>query len=190
VSAFPELPREIAIDDEIVLRSVFETTPEEMYALIARNLDYLGEFLPFATPAYSLEDARKFAEQARSRWGQTGAQGFSIFFEGNLAGTVGVSGFDSPNRAATIGYWLSQDVQGRGIMTRCVAALISLAFDAYDLNQVVIRAAPENTRSRAIPERLGFTQVGIERQWSVNGKGELLDLVTYSLLKSEWEERR
>jgi ribosomal-protein-serine acetyltransferase len=190
VSAFPEPPREVVVDEEIVLRPVFETAPEEMYALIDRNREYLGEFLPFATPAYSLEDARKFAEAKRADWGVTGEHGFSIRYKGKLAGAIGIRGFGSPNRAATIGYWLSQDLQGHGIMTRCVAALIKLSFESYNLNQVVIRAAPANTRSRAIPERLGFKQVGIERQWSPNAWGELLDLVTYSLLRNEWEERR
>jgi ribosomal-protein-serine acetyltransferase len=189
VSTFPEPPREIVVDDGIVLRPVFETPAEEMYALIDRNRDYLGEFLPFATPEYSLEDARKFAEAKRAEWGVTGEHGFSIWYKGNLAGTVGIR-LRPANRAATIGYWLSADLQGRGIMTRCVVTLLKLAFDTYNLNQVVIRAAPANTRSRAIPERLGFTQVGIERQWSPNARGELLDLVTYSLLRSEWDERR
>lgn len=173
-----------------MLRPVFETAPEEMYALIDRNREYLGEFLPFATPEYSLEDARKFAEAKHAAWGITGEHGFGICYKDKLAGTIGIRGFDSHNRAAPIGYWLSHDLQGRGIMTRCVVALIKLSFETYNLNQVVIRAAPANTRSRAIPERLGFTQVGIERQWSPNARGELLDLVTYSLLRSEWEERR
>ena len=85
-----------------------------------------------------------------------------------------------------IGYWLSEHLQGNGIMARSVSALIRLAFEAYGLNQVVIGAAPSNVRSKAIPQRLGFTETGIERQMSKNARGELLDLVIYSLLQPEW----
>lgn len=99
-------------------------------------------------------------------------------------------GLDSAVRAVSIGYWLAQDAQGRGVMTRCVSALIRMAFETYAMNQVIIRAAPENTRSRAIPERLGFKRMGIERQMSMNAAGDLLDLVSYSLLRSEWDPQR
>jgi ribosomal-protein-serine acetyltransferase len=127
---------------------------------------------------------------ARERWGESGEHGYGIFAHNRLAGAIGMRGFESPVRAVSIGYWLSQEAQGRGLMTRSVAALIRMAFETYDMNQVIIRAASGNTRSRAIPERLGFTQVSIERQMSMNATGEFLDLVGYSLLRSEWDEHR
>ena len=110
--------------------------------------------------------------------------------DNKLAGAIEIRGFESPVRAVSIGYWLSKDVQGRGVITRCVTALIRMAFETYDMNQVIIRVAPENTRSRAIPERLGFTQVGTERQMSMTASGDYLDLVGYSLLRPEWDEQR
>jgi ribosomal-protein-serine acetyltransferase len=188
MTPFPEPPRELVVDHEITLRPVFESA-DEIYRLASSQRDYLRQFLPFPTDNYSLEDSRAFAEQKRADWGVTGEQAFGIWRQGKFSGAIGIRGFDAPNRACSIGYWLSQDLQGRGIMTRCVSALLKLAFETYGMNQVVITAAPDNTRSRAIPERLGFTRTGIKRQWSVNASGELLDLVEYSLLKSEWEAR-
>ncbi|MDA0676760.1 MAG: GNAT family protein [Chloroflexi bacterium] len=124
------------------------------------------------------------------RWGESGEHGYGIFVDNKLAGAIEIRGFESPVRAVSIGYWLSKDVQGRGVITRCVTALIRMAFETYDMNQVIIRVAPENTRSRAIPERLGFTQVGTERQMSMTASGDYLDLVGYSLLRPEWDEQR
>ena len=50
---------------------------------------------------------------------------------------------------------------------------------------IVIRAGVENTRSRAIPERLGFTKEGVARG---EGRGTpgFYDLVVYGLLEDEW----
>lgn len=182
----PPLPGEVRVDDQITLRPIFEPSPEAMHALIHRNLDHIGEFLSWARPDYGVEGVRDFQQAKRQAWNRDGEQGFSIYFRGELAGGIGMNGFTSPVRAISIGYWLSAHLQGNGIMTRCVEALINLAFTTYGMNQVIIRAAPENLKSRAIPERLGFVEMGIERQMSMNARGEFLDLVAYSLLRSEW----
>jgi hypothetical protein len=52
--------------------------------------------------------------------------------------------------------------------------------------RVEIRAAPENARSRAIPERLGFTQEGTLRQVECVGD-RYLDNVVYAMLAEDWK---
>lgn len=176
----------MVVDAEITLRRSFDTPPEVMHSLIHQNLQHLGEFLPWALPGYDLDGVKMFMQTKRERWNKSEEQGYSIYYNSEFVGALGIRGFDSPVRAASIGYWLSEHAQGNGAMTRSVSALIRLAFETYGLNQVVIRASPTNRRSRAIPERLGFVETGTERQMSRNAHGELLDLVIYSLLRSEW----
>jgi ribosomal-protein-serine acetyltransferase len=57
------------------------------------------------------------------------------------------------------------------------------------LNKVEIHCAVDNKRSRAIPERLGFTQEGIIRanQWLYD---HYVDDVIYGMLASEWSEQQ
>ena len=89
-------------------------------------------------------------------------------------------------RRAEIGYWLDKDLQGRGIITRAARALTTYAITELGLNKVEIHAAAGNTASRAVPERLGFTQEGIIRQseW-LNGQAH--DLVVYGMVAGEWQ---
>ena len=47
-------------------------------------------------------------------------------------------------------------------------------------------SAPENARSRAIPERLGFTQEGTLRQVERVGDRDL-DNVVYAMLAEDWK---
>ena len=85
-----------------------------------------------------------------------------------------------------IGYWLSSGQQGKGIMTKAVAAMIDDAFKNLGMNRVEIHCASGNLRSRAIPARLGFTQDGVMREGGLlNGK--FVDKVIYSMLASEWK---
>ncbi|MBC8170995.1 MAG: GNAT family N-acetyltransferase, partial [Anaerolineae bacterium] len=60
-------------------------------------------------------------------------------------------------------------------------------FNSWHLHRVVIRCAAGNTRSRAIPERLGFKLDGIMRD-EICIRGQYHDHVVYSLLAHEWRK--
>jgi ribosomal-protein-serine acetyltransferase len=68
-------------------------------------------------------------------------------------------------------------------MTGAVRALVDHALRGWELNRVEIRAAPDNRRSRAIPERLGFRQEGVLRQ-AERVSDRYLDSVLYAMLAS------
>ena len=59
------------------------------------------------------------------------------------------------------------------------------AFGPWDLQRISIEAAPENTRSRAVAERLGFREEGLLREAERVGS-RMLDHVVYGLLAEEW----
>jgi RimJ/RimL family protein N-acetyltransferase len=58
--------------------------------------------------------------------------------------------------AREIGYWIRADAEGRGYVTEAVAALTRVGFEIDGLERIEIRCDPENTRSAAIPQRLGY----------------------------------
>ena len=109
----------------------------------------------------------------------------AIVCDRRIVGAVGFHGVDWVHRTTSIGYWLDAGLQGRGIMTRAVRALVDHALRGWQLNRVEIRAAPDNRRSRAIPERLGFREEGVLRQAERVGD-RYLDSVVYGMLASEW----
>ncbi|MDO9396222.1 MAG: GNAT family protein, partial [Herbiconiux sp.] len=63
---------------------------------------------------------------------------------------------DRASGSGELGYWIDQAAEGRGIITRAAAALVDHA-TSLGLEQIDIRAAVANRRSRAVAERLGFT---------------------------------
>jgi ribosomal-protein-serine acetyltransferase len=83
-----------------------------------------------------------------------------------------------------MGYWLTPDAQGRGLMTAATRALVLHALGPMTLHRIEIRAAPDNRRSRAIPERLGFTHEGTVRQceWLYD---RFVDHAVYGLLATD-----
>jgi len=71
-------------------------------------------------------------------------------------------------------------------MTQSCIELLQFAFSVLELNKVEIHCAVGNMRSRAIPQRLHFTQEGVIRQaeWLYD---HYTDLILYGLLTSEWK---
>jgi ribosomal-protein-serine acetyltransferase len=69
-------------------------------------------------------------------------------------------------------------------MTECCRAFIAHAFETWKLNRITIECATENTRSRGVPERLGFKLEGVVRQseWLHD---RYVDHALYGLLKSD-----
>ena len=76
-----------------------------------------------------------------------------------------------------------------GIMMKVAKTLTDYAFSELQLNKVEIRAAFENMKSRAIPERLGFVNEGCIRQaeWLYD---HFVDHAVYGMLAEEWNENK
>ncbi|MDA1279851.1 MAG: GNAT family N-acetyltransferase [Chloroflexi bacterium] len=180
--------RTVDVDEGLRLRPVSADDQQAMWSAIDTGRDYLGEYLPWINE-YPSEAAhtsgfrkRLFEQDFYDRSGN-----YVVEYRGELAGTAG---FHVPNRdnGLEIGYWLREDLQGQGIMTKCVAALIDITIFQMGVHRVVIRAATSNAGSRGIPERLGFKHEGTLREAGfVNN--QYLDLEIYSMLDYEWLRR-
>lgn len=175
------------VDDEISLALLTLKDTEALYTITDTSRDYLREWLPWVDATQSPDVTASFIASGLKQWADN--QGFQagIWHRGSLVGCIGLHGIDWSNRLTIIGYWLSQRYQGHGIMTRSVRGTIDLVFNEYDLNRVEIRAALGNTKSRAIPERLGFIHEGTVRQaeWLHD---HYVDHAVYGLLREEWHQ--
>jgi len=173
------------LDEYTSLRSFVPSDAEELYALVVANLDRLLPWMPWSHFTQGPDDVRGFIERSRataeSRFDATG-----IWVDGRIAGTTGLR-LDPSDIKGEIGYWIGRKFEGQGIVTRACVRFLEHAFGEVGLHRISIHAAVENARSRAIPERLGFTQEGIER--GAERCGDVFhDLVVYSMLEDEWRE--
>jgi ribosomal-protein-serine acetyltransferase len=169
----------LRIADDAHLRPLDETDARELHELVEANRAYLARWLPWAA-SQTLGDTRDFIRRTRSQLTDNDGFQAALVLEGRIAGVAGYHAVDWGNRATSIGYWLDEGRQGRGLMTAAVRRLVDHALSAWGLMRVEIRAATENRRSRAIPERLGFRQEGILRRAELVG-GRYLDSVVYSM---------
>jgi ribosomal-protein-serine acetyltransferase len=168
------------------LRLLEECDADELYAVIDANREHLEPWMPWVEHEHEPADVLPFIRATRRQIADNdGLQTAIVDPEGRIVGMVGVHNVDWPNRKTSIGYWLARGEQGRGTMTAAVRAYVNHAFATWKLNRIMIQAAVENTRSRAIPERLGFREEGILREVERVG-ARVLDGVVYALLAADW----
>ncbi len=184
---------QLRVDDDLSLVLLEPHLAEELYALVDANRDHLRAWLPWVDAQTSAEDSKAFVLNSLQVFARCEGVSTGMMYKGQLVGTLGSHDHDNSVRSAEIGYWISHEFQGQGIVSRGCKALCQYLFEVRKLNRLMIRCATGNAKSCAIPERLGFTREGVLRQCAV-GLGDtpdepnvLYDMVIYGLLRAEYD---
>ena len=173
------------IDDELQLAIILPLYAGALYTLVDQNRDYLREWLPWLDDTTQPKDVEDFIKSVVTQMADGRGLACIILFRDNIVGVVSYNSIVSSTKTGYIGYWLDQDHNGKGIMTRSVEKLIEIGFDELGLRKVEIRCAVGNTKSRAIPERLGLKEEAVIRN-AENLYGRYVDHAVYGVMKDEW----
>jgi ribosomal-protein-serine acetyltransferase len=174
----------LRVDDEVALELAEEHHAEAIYALVERNRDHLRPWMPWADVTTSPADSLAYLRFVRAEYVAGKQFHCNVVYRGEIVGGSGMR-LDRSHDACEIGYWLDKDATGKGIVTRTSRALTAAAFERLGMHRVSIRAGVENVRSRAVPERLGFTFEGVLRENERVGD-RYVSLAVYSMLSAEW----
>ncbi len=148
------------------VRTWRESDVPAMAQAIAENIEHLRPFLPWVAqePMTDDERAEMVSQWERDRLGG-GDLVLGIFEGGRVVGGTGAhTNRTDAADGIEIGYWLSSDAQGRGLMTRVVGALTQVLLAHPGITHVEIRHDEANTRSAAIPPSCGYRLVGREER--------------------------
>lgn len=179
----------IKVHEHLELRLMQEDDGHEFFETIESNRQHLLPWFNFLDSTNSVHDARTFITRAQKNYEDTGRFWAAVFYCEKLAGCVGLTKLEPDNHSAEIGYWLSCDFVGKGIITKVGRELVHRLFIQYGLNRIVIQCATDNSRSMAVAHRLGFYNEGTLRQAEFYN-GRFRDIAIYSLLADEWRERQ
>ncbi|MEG0693581.1 MAG: GNAT family protein [Oscillospiraceae bacterium] len=90
------------------------------------------------------------------------------------------------SKSKMIGYVLSQEYWGKGIMVEAVKRAIQHLFEETDITIISVYHFPFNARSKRVIEKCGFQYEGTFRQSSQHFSGNIYDNVCYSITKEEY----
>jgi len=175
----------LPISEHYQLRLLTSADADELFALIAANRTYLQRWLSWLDTTQTVDDTRHFIQLTRDRYQDKQGFAAALCYHQKIVGIAGLNGINWADKRSSIGYWIAESYQGKGIITNACKAIINHAFSELNLNRIEILCAAENIRSQAIPKRLGFTYEGTlrEAQW-LNTR--FVDHQIYSILQPDW----
>jgi RimJ/RimL family protein N-acetyltransferase len=111
----------------------------------------------------------------------------SIEVDGQAAGGVGFAcGSDVERFSAEIGYWLSEQLWGRGIATEALGLASGYAYASFNVLRLFALPFADNLASIRVLEKAGYVREGIMRCGSVK-YGQPRDQVLYAKINPDWK---
>ncbi len=108
-----------------------------------------------------------------------------VTYDGVLVGQLTVGGISWGSlRSGFVGYWISQEVAGRGVMPTAVALTVDHCFYTMGLHRLEVNIRPENAASLRIVEKLGFRDEGLREKY-LHIDGAWRDHRTFALTADE-----
>jgi [ribosomal protein S5]-alanine N-acetyltransferase len=152
--------------------------------VLRANRDFLAPWQPNRSDQYFTRDGQH-AVVERSLEQQAAGIAVPLVVLDQAGGVVGTVTLQSIIRGAfqscSVGYWLAESAQGRGLATRAVREATDLAFGALGLHRVQAETLTHNLRSQRVLDRLGFVQYGRAEAY-MHIAGEWRDHLLYQLL--------
>ena len=108
------------------------------------------------------------------------AYGFGLFqIDGRFAGEVSLGSVQrGPFQMGYVGYWVDEQLAGRGYVPEGVVLIMRYTFDVLQLHRLEAAIVPRNAPSRRVAEKLGLRDEGTAERF-LQIQGEYEDHVRY-----------
>ncbi len=160
------------VTKRLVLRLPRTGDVAELRRLLRANREHLEPWNPASKAG---EDPTSITEVANSilRHRRDWKHGTSYVFliaerdsPSNFIGKIALSGIlRGAMCGAHLGYWVSHETQGRGVVTEAAAAVVDFAFGPASLHRIQAAIMPRNARSLRVVDKLGFRREGYAERY-------------------------
>ncbi|WP_245826350.1 GNAT family N-acetyltransferase [Spirosoma rigui] len=141
------------------------------------------DFFPYP---YTPRDAHSWV---RSNKSYQQPNNLAIEIDGQAVGNVGFTVKDDIYRFnAEIGYWLSEDYWGRGIMTEALQVMTDYIFKNFQVNRLFACVLEGNIGSMRVLEAAGYQREAILRKAAIKNN-QYLDEHIFALLRAEHQRQ-
>ena len=172
--------------DRIVLRHISQKDACDMFEYA--SLDEVCEFLLWS-PHINLATTEGYIQFLEKRYlrGLYGDWAVALKDTGKMIGTCGYANIDLRNRSCEIGYVLSPFYRGRGYMSEAMNEILKFTFNVLQLESAWLRIIDENTASKRLAERFGFS---FRYYTNMEIKEITRKIAHYSLNKDEYSDKK
>jgi [ribosomal protein S5]-alanine N-acetyltransferase len=143
-----------------VIRPLVPADAEELAEVYRTNREFLRPFEPTRSDEFfTVAAQRKRIERVGNdqwRW--------AIVDEGRIVGVISLGDVLRESlQLANVGYFVSQEYNGRGLATQAVGDVVQFAFGDAGLHRLEAGTLPDNHASQRVLEKNGFERYGLAR---------------------------
>jgi len=173
----------------VSLRSLQPEEIDHLFFLIEKNRYHLQRWLSWIENIKTLQDCRRFLFSVNYKNIYSGKWVYGIWYGAEMVGLLDFNEPNSSQKEISIGYWIDEDYQGKGIVSKAVACCMDYLFDEKEVQRIVIKCANTNKRSKAVAQRLGFQWESITYDaGEVNGRW--VDLDQFAMSADRWANQK
>lgn len=176
----------IPVTEDIVLRTYQPEDADALFNAISRNRQHLSPWLDWVSRTTRVEHSVQFIKQAQQDVHNQQALAMGIYYKNDIIGGIGMHQWDHVVKKAQVGYWLSREHEGKGVIAQSMQPFVNFLFDKLALNKIEVYFVAANKRSAKVAERMGCKVEGVLRQGAMRN-GVIEDVVVAGLLRSEWK---
>ncbi|MDP7983794.1 50S ribosomal protein L7/L12-serine acetyltransferase [Klebsiella quasipneumoniae subsp. similipneumoniae] len=160
----PAVPESIPVTEALTLIAIDERYVSDLHQLVVKNQRWLQQSLSWAGEVRSEEETRRHVQGNVMLHQRDYAKMFLLFLEKRPIGVLSFNQIEPQNKTAYIGYWIDEDYQGQGYLSRSLQAFIHHYARSGLVRRFVIKSRVANTRSNQVALRNGFVLEGCLRQ--------------------------
>jgi RimJ/RimL family protein N-acetyltransferase len=164
-----EFPEEFTTE-RLLIRKPFPGDGKVVYEAIQASLNELKPWMQWAHTNQSEQDVEANIRDSIAKFITREDLRLHLFNKetGEFIGSSGLHRIDWNVPKFEIGYWIETRHSGKGYIMEATEAITNFAFKELKAMRVEIRCDSKNIKSRAIPEKLGFTLEGILKYDSIS----------------------
>lgn len=103
----------------------------------------------------------------------------------DVIGFVSAFHFDWRVPKCELAWMLDKQHEGHGIINTALTRLIDFLFEECNVEKIICRVQPENTKSRQLAQKLNFREEGMHISDYRDGHNQLVDVIYFGLLRNE-----
>jgi RimJ/RimL family protein N-acetyltransferase len=111
---------------------------------------------------------------------------FGVGDEKEFAGVISLHTISIDNHRAEIGYWMREQMRGKGIATAAVKILTGYGLDTLGFKRIEAAVDLDNITSQKLLISAGYEREGILRQRVTRSNGNQIDMVIFAALNQSW----
>jgi RimJ/RimL family protein N-acetyltransferase len=111
---------------------------------------------------------------------------FGVGDEKEFAGVISLHTISIDNHRAEIGYWMREQMRGKGIATAAVKILTGYGLDTLGFKRIEAAVDLDNTASQKLLISAGYEREGVLQQRVTRSNGNQIDMVIFAALNQSW----